>query len=69
MDVIDFFSSESEDNNHSHSDGRETISTDTDHRPHDIKTKSIKKNYEPLHEGGKVFRYEDNPTEYKRMRK
>ena len=64
MDVIDFFSSDSEDNNQSnHSDGRETISTDTDQKVcTESKTKMIRKHYEPLHENGKIFRYEDNPS-------
>lgn len=43
MDIVDVFSSESEDNSHSaNTDGKETIHSESH------KTKTIKKYYEPL---------------------
>jgi hypothetical protein len=66
MDILDVLSSESEENQQSsHSDGKDTVHTDSNKS----KTKNIKKNYEPISEAGKTYRYEDNPQEYKRMRK
>lgn len=65
MDIDEAFSSESEGMDRSlNSDGRETT-TDA----HPIKTKNIRKKYEPLSDGAKLVRFEDNPTEYKRLRK
>ena len=66
MDIVEVFSSESDDNHHSaNSDGKETVTTEGTKN----KTKNIKKHYEPFTEGGKLYKYEDNPNEYKRMRK
>jgi hypothetical protein len=60
MDLSDAFSSDSEEHNHSlNSEGRDTITTES-HR--DSKTKNIKKKYEPIVDGGKVCRFEDNPS-------
>jgi hypothetical protein len=68
MDLSDAFSSDSEEQNHSlNSEGRDTITTES-HRL-DSKTKNIKKKYEPIVDGGKVCRFEDNPSEYKKLRK
>lgn len=70
MDIVDAFSSESDDNHQSHnSEGRETISTESHRHSEAAKTKNIKKRYEPIMDGGKLVKYEDNPTEYKRLRK
>jgi hypothetical protein len=65
MDIDEAFSSQSEDMERSlNSDGRETT---TDANP--LKTKNIRKKYEPLSDGAKLVRFEDNPSEYKRLRK
>ena len=57
MDILDVFSSDSEDHNHSiNTEGKQTVHSESH------KTKSIKKYYEPLIEGGKTYRYEENPT-------
>ena len=64
MDLGEVFSSESEENQNSYnSSGKETINTEK------TKTKGIKKYYEPINDGGKVYKYEDNPSEYKKLRK
>lgn len=39
----------------------ETLSTDND-RPDNKKSKSIKKNYEPIKDGNIYIRYEDDPA-------
>lgn len=57
MDIVDVFSSESDEGRRSHrSDGKETISTESH------KTKTIRKTYEPFTEAGQVYKYEDNPV-------
>ena len=57
MDIVDVFSSDSEDNQRSiNSEGKETVHSQT-HR-----TKAIKKHYEPVTEGGKTYKFEDNPA-------
>ena len=71
MDVIDFFSSEEEGNpgpSNMSDNGRETMSTDLD-RPTIKKTKIIKKKYEPIRDGNVQLKYEDDPSEYKKLRK
>lgn len=68
MDIDQAFSSESDEGNHSlRSEGRDTVTTQS-HRD-DKKTKNIKKKYQPIVDGGKVCRFEDDPAEYKRLRK
>lgn len=64
MDIVEVLSSDSDDQHRSfHSDGKESLNTEVH------KTKTIKKYYEPISEAGRVYRFEDNPAEYKRMRK
>lgn len=65
MDIAEAFSSESEPDHSLNSEGRETITTES----HRDKTKNIRKKYEPLLDAGKLYRFEDNPAEYKRLRK
>lgn len=74
MDMYDFDSSDEREevDNHSSSGGCkttiETLSTDLD-RTDNKKSKMIKKNYEPIKDGNIYVRYEDDPAEYKRLRK
>lgn len=57
MDLVEVFSSDSDDNRHSYtSEGDKTITTEAH------KTKPIKKYYEPISEGGKTYKFEDNPA-------
>ncbi len=57
MDLVEVFSSDSDDNRHSYtSEGDKTITTEAH------KTKTIKKYYEPINEGGKTYKFEDNPA-------
>lgn len=52
MDIVDVLSSDSEDPQHSHnSDGKETVISESH------KTKTIRKCYEPINEGGKLYRF------------
>lgn len=53
------------------SDGnRDNISTDIERSTRQKnKTKNIKKKYDPIEENGKVYHYEDDPSEYKKVRK
>lgn len=52
MDIVDVLSSESEDAHQSHnSDGKETVISESH------KTKTIRKYYEPITEGGKLYRF------------
>lgn len=48
--------------------GTETLSADHE-RSETKKSKIIKKNYEPIRDGNIYIRYEDDPVEYKRLRK
>lgn len=74
MDLYDFDSSDDREemDNHSSSGGCktaiETLSTDHD-RVENKKSKMIKKKYEPIKDGNISIRYEDDPIEYKRLRK
>jgi hypothetical protein len=64
MDLFDYFSEEEDDQEHElQSDGvNNTISTDLDRNTTVSKTKNIKKKYEPIHDAGRVYRYEDDPV-------
>ncbi|CAD8062815.1 unnamed protein product [Paramecium primaurelia] len=44
-------------------------SDDTHQKNVQIKKKNITKNYEPIYENNIVYRYEDNPEQYKKIRK
>ena len=70
MDVLDYLSDQEENEYHQESsDGvNNTPSTDLS-KSFVPKTKTIKKKYEPIQDCNKVYRYEDDPEEYKRARK
>lgn len=56
--------------NHSSSGGKTTLEAlSTDDRSEVKKSKMIKKHYEPIRDGNIYIRYEDDPAEYKRIRK
>lgn len=44
------------------------MSTDQE-KQHTKKTKQIRKQYEPIKDGEVYMRYEDNPGEYRKLRK
>lgn len=44
-------------------------SDDTHNKNVQIKKKNISKKYEPIYENNILYRYEDNPEQYKKIRK
>mmetsp|Transcript_11348 Transcript_11348/g.9756 ORF Transcript_11348/g.9756 Transcript_11348/m.9756 type:complete len:213 (+) Transcript_11348:123-761(+) len=66
MDSLSNYSGDSTNESSKHSD---LTSSDKNTRIPPIIRKGIHKYYEPIHDGTKVYRYEDNPSEYKKARK
>jgi hypothetical protein len=71
LDMFDSNEENDESDNHSTNGVCHTETINSEHSKHELKKwKGIsKKNYEPICDGNAYIKYEDNPTEYKRLRK